>query len=276
MKQKTGFTLIELLVVIAIIALMLSVLIPALKIAKQQAQGIVCLANMKGTSNSWYMYNDDNDGNIIGANQSLDPYDNFPWWNPPDTCYAWVCFPQTREGKDMSRNCTFEEEIIGIRRGLLYPYTDTEDVYHCPGDKRYRHPAEDPSFGGDGGYRSYSIVGGANGEDTDWGYTRLTKMSQLISPSDKYILVEESEPRGWNQHSWVIEPDLNNTRWVDPIAVWHNKRSTLGYADGHAEMHQWLDPDTVFLGETQEIYFSDPGSVDMIYMKRHFPYEKLL
>jgi len=276
MKHKSGFTLIELLVVIAIIALLIAIIIPALKIAKQQAQGILCLANMKGISNSWYIYNDDNDGNIIGANQKVDPYDKFLWWDPPDICYAWVCTPQTNSGDDRSLACTAEEEIIGIRRGLLYPYTETDDLHHCPGDRRYKYEPEDKDFGGDGGYRSYSIVGGVNGEDVDWGYVRLTKMSLLVNPSDKYILVEESEPRGWNQHSWVIEPDLDNLRWVDPIAIWHNKRGTLGYADGHAEMHKWVDPDTVYLGESQELYFSDPGSEDMIYMKRHFPYEKLL
>ena len=276
MKQKFGFTLIELLVVIAVIALLLSVLIPALQIAKQQAQGIVCLANKKGISNSWYMYNDDNDGYIVGANQTVDTYDNFPWWDPPDICYGWVCTPQTEDGDNRANGCTVEEEIIGIRRGLLYPYTEAEDLYHCPGDRRYKYPPEDPDYGGDGGYRSYSIVGGANGEDTVWGYVRLTKMSQLVSPSDKYILVEESESRGWNQHSWVIYPDLDDPRWVDPIAIWHNKRSTLGYADGHAEMHQWVDPDTIDMGENQRLYLTDPGSEDMLYMKRHYPYERLL
>jgi prepilin-type N-terminal cleavage/methylation domain-containing protein/prepilin-type processing-associated H-X9-DG protein len=274
MKYNSGFTLIELLVVIAIIALLLSVLIPALQIAKEQAQGIVCLANMKGISNSWYTYGDDNDGNIVGANQTLDPYDIFPWWDPADICYAWVCSPQTEDGLNKAPSCNVQEEINGIKRGLLYPYTETPDLYHCLGDRRYKYDAEESN--GVGGYRSYSIVGGANGEDSGWGYIRFTKMAQLKSPSDKYILVEESEPRGWNQHSWVIEPDLQNTRWIDPIAIWHNKKSTLGYADGHAEMHRWVDPDTVYMGENQIQYLADPGNEDMIYMKRHFPYEKLL
>jgi prepilin-type N-terminal cleavage/methylation domain-containing protein/prepilin-type processing-associated H-X9-DG protein len=279
MKNKSGFTLIELLVVIAIIALLLSVLIPALNNAKRQAQGVVCLASMKGVSNAWYIYADDNDSKIVGANQTLNPYDNWTGWNPVSPCYAWVCRPQTPNGTDKSgfEGCTVEEELIGVRRGLLYPYIDATDAYHCPGDRRYTDPPEDIRYGGDGAYRSYAIVGGMNGEDGPvWGFTRLTTMAALISPSDKYILVEEAEPRGWNMNSWVIDPDLNTHDWNDPIAIWHNDRSTLGFADGHAEKHDWVDPDTILMGLSQEFGLVDPGSEDMIYMKRHFPYESLL
>lgn len=277
MKNRDAFTLIELLVVIAIIALLLSVLIPALNTAKRQAQGVVCLANMKGVSNAWYIYADDNDSKIVGANQTIDPYDNWTGWSPASPCYAWVCRPQTETGADMSGGCTVDEELIGVRRGLLFPYVNATDVYHCPGDRRFTDPPENTSYGGDGAYRSYAIVGGMNGEDgPSWGFTRLTSMTQLKSPADKYILVEEAEPRGWNMNSWVIDPDLNTNNWGDPIAMWHNDRSTLGFADGHAEKHDWVDPDTIFMAETQMFGLTDPGSEDMIYMKRHFPYEKLL
>ncbi|NLT77816.1 MAG: hypothetical protein GXX98_14945, partial [Planctomycetes bacterium] len=27
--------------------------------------------------------------------------------------------------------------------------------------------------------------------------------------------------------------------WVDPLAMWHPERTTLGFADGHAETHPW-------------------------------------
>lgn len=277
MKNKSAFTLIELLVVIAIIALLLSVLIPALQVAKQQAQAIVCLANQKGISNSWYIYADDNDSKIVGANQTLNPYDNWTPWNPTSPAYAWVCRPQTENGTDKTNGCTVDEELIGVRRGLLYPYVDATGAYHCPGDRRHTDPPENTSYGGDGGYRSYAIVGGMNGEDgPNWGFTRLTSMSALRSPSDKYIFVEEAEPRGWNMNSWVIDPDLNTNNWGDPIAIWHNDRSTLGFADGHAEKRDWVDPDTIFMGETQMFGLVDPGSEDMIYMKRFFPYEDLL
>jgi prepilin-type N-terminal cleavage/methylation domain-containing protein len=61
-KRRTGgFTLIELLVVIAIIALLMSILMPALQRVKQQAKTIKCLANMKQWNLFFSMYTEDND-----------------------------------------------------------------------------------------------------------------------------------------------------------------------------------------------------------------------
>ncbi|MCU0913744.1 MAG: prepilin-type N-terminal cleavage/methylation domain-containing protein [Planctomycetes bacterium] len=61
-KDSTGFTLIELLVVISIIALLMSILMPALQRVRMQARGVTCLSNLKQWGTIWVMYTDDNGG----------------------------------------------------------------------------------------------------------------------------------------------------------------------------------------------------------------------
>ena len=64
--RKEGFTLIELLVVIAIIGLLLAVMVPALTYVKQQATAAVCGVNQAGLGKCWFLYQQDNDGRLVG------------------------------------------------------------------------------------------------------------------------------------------------------------------------------------------------------------------
>lgn len=64
MRRNVGFTLIELLVVIAIIALLVSILLPSLRAAKDLAMTTVCSNNQKGTATSMCLYAQDYNGAI--------------------------------------------------------------------------------------------------------------------------------------------------------------------------------------------------------------------
>ena len=63
--RKPAFTLIELLVVIAIIALLLSIIMPALKKVKSQAHAVICRSNLKQWGAIFIMYAQDNDQSFL-------------------------------------------------------------------------------------------------------------------------------------------------------------------------------------------------------------------
>ena len=68
MKNRKAFTLVELLVVISIIALLMSILMPALARVRKQAKSVICQANLKQWALVFSLYTADNDGYFMNGN----------------------------------------------------------------------------------------------------------------------------------------------------------------------------------------------------------------
>jgi len=261
--KKEAFTLIELLVVIAVIAILMAILMPALRMARDQGRKVVCVSNVRTLTMAWYMYQGDNDSKLVNGNVPA----STQFHDLPDA--FWVEPPQDASGNYKGDpDPTLEEELRGIEEGALYPYVKTFDVYRCPADDRKRNPDRAT-------FRSYSIAGAMNGEERpEYGFTgrAVIKYTEIRNPATKYVFVEEADPRKWNKGSWIVYP--TGPDWCDPLSVWHGNRSCLGWADGRAEMHRWLDKRTI---EMAEIYAEEgewspthPDSPDLKFMQKGY------
>lgn len=81
LKRRSGFTLVELLVVIAIIALLVSLLMPALGRAREQAKRLVCATNLRSMGQAIYQYAGENEGHLPMAyyqEKETRPYETSP------------------------------------------------------------------------------------------------------------------------------------------------------------------------------------------------------
>ena len=256
MKQR-AFTLIELLVVIAIIAILMSILMPALRLVREQARSIACSSNLKTLVLGWRLYADENDGKIVYAmtpnvyssgmtSNAIDPR------NP-----AWVL------NTTNPLTASVEEKIEGIKNGALWPYIRNEKAYRCPSDRRLNDPAHMMA------YRTYAIPGGLNGTD---GQANVSKVCESLTDikhhSRKYVFLPECDVRGSNRGTWLLSPTTGH--WVDAFGAWHRGRSTnFVFVDGHTEKYQWqsqslLDWCELALYEPSKFYFNRDVPADNV------------
>lgn len=130
-KRAWGFTLVELLVVIGIIALLISILLPALQIAKVQANRVVCTAQVRQLATAWIMYAGDYKQSAGACNWlSIDG---------PTSTANWLYWPAVKgvtptAAPDILRTGTDADRQRVLASGAYYKYLKSVKIYRCPFD----------------------------------------------------------------------------------------------------------------------------------------------
>lgn len=239
---RVGFTLAELLVVIGLIALLIAILLPALSRAREAANQVKCMSNLRQLTIAFLMYANDNRGSFPGAADGDWGFIRTP--RPTDWIY-W------QAGRDVNESAV--APYLAARGDAL------RAVLRCPSDDP--PPRQVPSGYPDPYNYSYQMNYLLDGNPFEMPMPLYVppRLQQVRHPSDKIVLGETYtrflDYGSWNIGSIAGTGAASNWRPVVPISIrhdqpsgltdpvnndtWHplnpGRRGNVSFCDGHAE-----------------------------------------
>ena len=221
--DRGAFTLVELLVVIGIIALLISILLPSLNRAREQARQVACLSNLRQVGLAFVMYSNENKGKF--------PYHADLNGQYPEDWIHWQTGARP-----------VENSAVAPYIGKFVP-----DVFRCPGDDINIRPRVLTPIPYVYSY-TFNLLFSSNP-----GMPQIVQ-GRIRNASEKIILVEEDEISidDGNFHPQLVRTNIENylaTRHSRPRRTdWQNwyfldlsqrpdreERGNAAFADGHGE-----------------------------------------
>lgn len=203
-RRRWGFTLIELLVVVAILALLMSILLPALGRARRVTQAAVCMSNLRSLAAAVQMYSDGHKGYLVSA--------GLAHGGSVDEQAAWINQLRTEYGNELVARCPSDRSPHWNQ-----PLAGTEQLRRA-------------SFGTN--YYTVSAIGNRGP------YNRL---SQFRAPATTILMVElvEEGPYAASDHvhpeTWWSNPEVLARQEV--FTERHQRRANYSFMDGHVAPH---------------------------------------
>jgi len=255
--KSFGFTLIELLVVIAIIAILASLLLPALASAKEKGKQAYCMNSLKQLSLAMTMYEDDNDGYLHHLSVESN---NGTQYNVAPNHGMWYTNPRMKAARKMITDPNAPLAYWGVAY-IKYAGGNTR-LWRCPSAKTsdewresgFNYGAEfwlDSSYGINGQFFNFD----ANGKRRPNGYSPIPprKRADLIDPNQTIIVQDAGEQKmdsGPNDTLAANGAAENLTQWkygslpplypgIDWVSEWFRHGSNKPY--GAASEVLWSD-----------------------------------
>lgn len=206
MGRRQGFTLVELMVVLAIIAVLVSLFLPTLRRAREQAQRVQCMSNIRQVTQAFTAYATDHDGQFL-------------------------CLESGNAQVGIASPSDDGQVILA-----LYPYIHNSRVFHCPADPRDTGLSYVPNdlLGPKGAVWAAYIKP----------LPRFLKVSNAAT-TYAMIEEFDLHPKTLNNPGGFVVQPAPAMIWIDTPGVAHGAGSCITFLDGHCEFWPWSERETL-------------------------------